>query len=153
MNRALIIFTFLLGATSVQAQEFSSGVKQVPLIELYTSEGCSSCPPADRWLSGLKSSEELWSGFVPLAFHVDYWDYIGWKDPFASPEYTQRQRRYAHDYNESTVYTPGIRKAGEDWRAWRQHGSPTEPEAIEVGSLQFDVSTSGVFTATFDGID
>ena len=150
MNKGLIFLILLCASGYAQAQQFSSGVKQVPLIELYTSEGCSSCPPADRWLSGLKSHEDLWSGFVPLAFHVDYWDYIGWKDPFASPEYSQRQRRYAHEYNESTVYTPGIRKAGEDWRAWRRWGKPTQSEAKEVGDLRFKVSANGAFRADFD---
>lgn len=153
MYRVLIVVVALILCVNANSQEFSSGGKQVPLIELYTSEGCSSCPPADRWLSGLKSHEELWSGFVPLAFHVDYWDYIGWKDPFASPEYSQRQRRYAHQYNESTVYTPGVRKAGEEWRAWRLWAGPTQSKAKAVGNLKFNVSTNGEFNASFNGID
>ena len=72
----------------VLAQQFSSSEEQVPLIELYTSEGCSSCPPTDRWMSNLKLHDSFWSGFVPMALHVDNWDYIGWKDPFASREYS-----------------------------------------------------------------
>lgn len=67
-----------------------SGAQTVPLLELYTSEGCSSCPPADKWLSGLKPDPKK---FIPLAFHVDYWNYIGWKDKFSKAEYSDRQRK------------------------------------------------------------
>lgn len=137
--------------SSAWAQEFISGNTHIPLIELYTSEGCSSCPPADKWLSSLKSHDELFKGFVPLALHVDYWDYIGWKDPFASPEHSQRQRQYAHEYKERTVYTPGIRKSGEEWRTWRLWGGPTVEEAPEVGSLNVNVEEGGSFSAGFSG--
>jgi len=95
-----------------------SGPEQVSLIELYTSQGCSSCPPADRWLSGLKRHPDLWTKLVPLAFHVDYWDYIGWRDPLAKPEFGQRQRRYAREGGARTVYTPGVMLNGKDWRGW-----------------------------------
>lgn len=134
----------------MSAQEFSSGEQQVPLIELYTSEGCSSCPPADRWMSKLKSHKSLWSGFVPVALHVDYWDYIGWKDPFASREYSQRQRQIARENDESTVYTPGVRKAGEEWQTWRLWGAPTESDALNVGNLNISVGVDGQFHAEFD---
>ena len=135
----------------ISAQEFVSTDKQVPLIELYTSEGCSSCPPADKWLSSFKTHEQLFEGFVPLAFHVDYWDYIGWKDPFASPEFSQRQRHYAHENNEATVYTPGVRKGGEEWRTWRLWGGPTLDTSPIVGSLSISVNNNGEFKAKFDG--
>ena len=85
------LFLFSLSA-SAETIRFLSHDVQTNLVELYTSEGCSSCPPADRWLSKLRNSEQLWKGFVPLAFHVDYWDYIGWKDRFASPIYGARHR-------------------------------------------------------------
>ena len=97
--RALFAIVFTMLSVTTQAQTFESNNEQVSLIELYTSEGCSSCPPAERWLSKLADDESLWSHFVPLAFHVDYWDYIGWKDPYASKEYSQRQRRYALQFN------------------------------------------------------
>ena len=67
------------------ALSFQSPVEQTTLVELYTSEGCSSCPPAESWLNGLKESPGLWKDFVPLAFHVDYWDDLGWRDPLAAP--------------------------------------------------------------------
>ncbi len=78
------------------------------LVELYTSEGCSSCPPADQWLSGLKNHPDLWKKVVPLSFHVDYWDGLGWPDKFARADSTARQRNYASAWNSSRVYTPGI---------------------------------------------
>jgi len=72
------------------------------LVELFTSQGCSSCPPADKFLGELTKR----NGVVALAYHVDYWDYIGWKDPFARPEYTARQKEYRDALNLRTVYTP-----------------------------------------------
>ena len=63
---------------------FESGPTQVNLLELYTSEGCSSCPPAEAWLSEFSESEDLWRAVVPVSFHVDYWDNLGWKDIFSS---------------------------------------------------------------------
>lgn len=91
---------------------------KVSLLELYTSEGCSSCPPADQWISELKSHPGLWHMLVPVVFHVDYWNYIGWQDRFSSPEYSARQRRYARSKNLKTVYTPGFLMNGEEWRSF-----------------------------------
>ncbi len=87
----------------------------VPVIELYTSEGCSSCPPADRWLSSLKGSAASGRAVVQ-AFHVGYWDYIGWVDRFASPAYTTRQRQIAAQNGLSGMYTPQVVRDGQDWR-------------------------------------
>ncbi len=72
---------------------FESGPEQTALIELYTSEGCSSCPPAEAWMSHLKDDPGLWKQFVPIAFHVDYWDRLGWRDRFSSKRWTERQGR------------------------------------------------------------
>lgn len=72
------------------------------VVELFTSQGCSSCPPADAFLGQLAGRPDV----VALGFHVDYWDYIGWKDPFASPEFTRRQRDYAETLGQRYVYTP-----------------------------------------------
>ena len=76
--------------------------KQLTVVELFTSQGCSSCPPADAYLGELAKRPDL----LALSVHVDYWDYIGWKDPFASPENTKRQRRYARTLGMRYVYTP-----------------------------------------------
>ena len=93
-----------------------SPLTRAHLIELYTSEGCSSCPPADAWLRGLKSERGLWREFVPVAFHVNYWDNLGWPDRLASPRFTQRQRDYAAVWRANSVYTPGFVLDGREWR-------------------------------------
>ncbi len=106
---------FLIMPTTLIAAECSakSGLEIVPLLELYTSEGCSSCPPADKWLSNMKLSAKK---VVPLAFHVDYWDYIGWKDQFAKPEYSDRQHKTAAFSDAAYVYTPQFTINGRDFR-------------------------------------
>lgn len=149
--KAFYFLILSLVGFGTHAQTFESPDTPVALIELYTSEGCSSCPPADRWLSGLSDDEGLWSRFVPVAFHVDYWDHIGWKDPYASQEYSQRQRLYAREYRESTVYTPGIRKSGEEWRSWRFFGKPESTDKDSVGKVKITVSSDGGFVADYVG--
>lgn len=86
-----------------------------PVIELYTSEGCSSCPPADRWVSTLKPVVASGRAVVQ-AFHVGYWDYIGWVDRFATPAHMQRQRKVAEWNALSSIYTPQVVRNGQDWR-------------------------------------
>ena len=146
---ALGLVIFLFSSTLGQAQTFKSPEQAVPLIELFTSEGCSSCPPADRWMKNLVNSEHLWNKFVPMAFHVDYWDYIGWKDPFASREYSQRQRRYASEFNEPSVYTPGLRLGGKLWQRWYLNSAPNELETEKVGRITLEVKNSTEFVASF----
>ena len=102
-----------------------SGPGTAALVELYTSEGCSSCPPADRWLSTLSSAPS--SGVVPLALHVDYWDYIGWKDPYARREFSLRQRKFTQLQRMAFVYTPQVMLQGRDFRGW---GSRAFDEAL-----------------------
>ena len=90
-----------------------SGDAVTPVIELYTSEGCSSCPPADRWLSRLKADTPV----VALAFHVNYWNYLGWRDPYATAETTDRQHRIRAATNGKYVYTPHVVVNGGDYRS------------------------------------
>ncbi len=97
--------------------EVRSGGQIMPLIELYTSEGCSSCPPADRWLSGKLRSGEFEANW--LAFHVDYWDELGWPDRFASPQHTERQRQRVNALGQSTVYTPQVMIGSQVQTTWR----------------------------------
>lgn len=106
---------FNIATQSAIAAECSSksGASTVPLLELYTSEGCSSCPTADKWLSNLKQDS---SQLIPLAFHVDYWDYIGWKDKFSSAEYSARQRKIAAFNSAGFVYTPQFVMNGRDFK-------------------------------------
>jgi hypothetical protein len=102
-----------------------------PVIELYTSEGCSSCPPADRWVSSLKSS--VANGEVVVeAFHVGYWDYIGWVDRFASPAYTARQRQVASWNHQSGIYTPQLVRNGQDWRDYSRALASAEPPRATI---------------------
>lgn len=102
----LLLFVLATGVHNIHAQDFTSGPERTDLFELYTSEGCSSCPPADRQLNELEKNEDLWSEFVPIAFHVDYWNYIGWIDPYSKPQFSDRQRRYSKEWRARTIYTP-----------------------------------------------
>jgi hypothetical protein len=111
------LLLLLVNAAQAQ-QQFTSTAAQTQLIELYTSEGCSSCPPADQWLSRFTSEPDLWQRVIPVAFHVDYWDYIGWPDRFASPVYAQRQRLHKRQGNTRAVYTPGFVVNGKEWKGW-----------------------------------
>jgi hypothetical protein len=96
--------TALGSASSAQTAtcQARSGVKTTALLELFTSEGCSSCPPAEKWHAGIKSSASV----IPLAWHVDYWDRLGWKDRFAHPYATERQRAVAALEGSRNIYTP-----------------------------------------------
>jgi hypothetical protein len=137
---ALLMAGLLAGAPSAEEKPIRllSAEQKVSLIELYTSEGCSSCPPADRWFSALQSDPQLWREFVPVAFHVDYWDYIGWRDRFASPSYSARQRQYAREGGARVVYTPGVFQDGSEWRGWASSGAP-EPKHSTPGAITADI--------------
>jgi len=145
---AYAFFLCTLAGSANAVQEWRSPARQSTLLELYTSEGCSSCPPADRWLSGLLESPQLWQSVFPLAFHVDYWNYLGWTDRFANPDNSRRQRRYHLDGLTRGVYTPGIVAGGLEWRGWRQ-GQPVPHLQRDMGILWLKVD-SGQFEARFD---
>lgn len=93
------------------------------LIELYTSEGCDSCPPADNWLSRLSGADEK-DRAIAIAFHVDYWDRLGWTDRFASAKYTARQQEQMRRQRSSFVYTPQVILQGRDFPQWHASGEP-----------------------------
>ena len=101
---ALVIGMWALAAGAVGAAD------RPVVVELYTSQGCSSCPPADKILAELADRDDV----IALAFHVDYWDYIGWKDIFADPSYTLRQRNYARVAGARSIYTPQMIVDGQD---------------------------------------
>jgi hypothetical protein len=117
--RLAVVLLMLSCALAARADDrvFESGPQKVHLLELFTSEGCSSCPPAEAWMSKLKSEPRLWKEFVPLAFHVDYWDRLGWRDPFARKEWTARQYQYAASWKSDGVYTPGFVLDGRESQA------------------------------------
>src|SRR5262245_11619919 len=131
----LMSSSFCLAAAPVT---FQSSETQTSLLELYTSEGCSSCPPAEKWFTQLKTSPALWKDFVPGAFHVDYWDYLGWRDPWSSKAFTERQHTYAGAWRSDTVYTPCFVLNGKEWRGWSRSqsipASTAKPGVLKITS-------------------
>jgi hypothetical protein len=112
----MALFTLLPPVARAAACSAESGTGRVPVLELYTSEGCDSCPPTDRWISNL-ALRGLSSGqLVILAFHVDYWNYLGWNDPYARPEFSARQRAASRRSDASLIYTPQLLLNGRDYR-------------------------------------
>jgi hypothetical protein len=132
--RALLFGLLLSAAAPALAGscQADSAPTRTPLVELYTSEGCNTCPPADRWLSRLTERSDL----VALAFHVDYWDYIGWKDRFGDARNTARQREWARITGARTIYTPQVLVNGKDAFAWRTRdplaGLTREPATAHI---------------------
>lgn len=102
----VLIIGTLLSGFKIKETPISLTVEPFAVVELFTSEGCSSCPPADKLLTKLVDLAEMEDlNIFALSFHVSYWDYLGWKDPFASDAFTNRQRKYARKLG-SGVYTP-----------------------------------------------
>ena len=129
------------------AQTIHGPATRVALVELFTSEGCSSCPAADRWLSTLASDARLWRDIAPLAFHVDYWDQLGWRDRFSNAGNTSRQRRLAAAGNANGIYTPGIFFDAGEWRGFfRRAALPPTPRGAP-GPLTITLGGEGAIVA------
>lgn len=120
LSGTLLLAGALAGAAHAAPQTCSarSDSHTAALVELYTSEGCDSCPPADHWLGSLFARGYTPQQVVPLALHVDYWDYIGWKDPYAKREFASRQYKLAKMGRAPFVYTPQVLLQGRDFRHW-----------------------------------
>jgi hypothetical protein len=130
----ICFFAMLAGVTATAGPVvFQSAERQTALLELYTSEGCSSCPPAEAWLSKLKNAPGLWSEFVPVAFHVDYWNNLGWRDKLSSEQFSDRQHSYARDWSAENIYTPEFVLNGREWHNW--FGSIPSASATKAGVL------------------
>jgi hypothetical protein len=131
MRTALTVLAMLsLSCPAIAAEcRAHSGPNTAALVELYTSEGCDSCPPADRWLSAFaaRAPSPL---VVPIAFHVDYWDDLGWKDAYAEARHTRRQREFARITGARAMFTPQVVLSGRDF-AWRSGDSSKALEAIQ----------------------
>jgi hypothetical protein len=163
LTACAVLVGSVLSPAGFADQQVESGEYKASVIELYTSEGCSSCPPADKFLSRLGKTEES-DMIIPLAFHVDYWDYIGWKDPYANANYTQRQRVVARTNSQASIYTPEFVVDGAEARGSRKitdkvsaaYRSAAEADItlelsdVEAGKLTARVSIDNV---TYTGDD
>jgi hypothetical protein len=130
--------------------QFASADAQTTLVELYTSEGCSSCPPAEAALSRLKDNPGLWKSFVPVAWHVDYWNYLGWKDRFSSARYTERQRGYAAKWGSDSVYTPAFVVNGQEWHLGIGSVAFATAGSRDAGALAAKTDDGQRFTITYE---
>lgn len=147
----LILCCLLAATAAAETARFSSGKNRTHLIELYTSEGCSSCPAAEQWLGGLREAPGLWRDFVPVAFHVVYWDRLGWADRFANKEFTARQYAYASRWSSDSVYTPGFVLDGAEWR--KNSGQRPPPVSTgKAGVLSVEYTDDGTCRVSFDAV-
>lgn len=151
MKIVWLLMVFIVASPHCFAEEWNSGPLKTEVIELFTSEGCSSCPPADRWLSSLKHDPELFTEFIPIAFHVDYWDYIGWQDPFAKAEFSERQRQYVRAGHVSQAYTPGIVINSSEWRDWFRGARRWNNDDDYVGTLIARLDQDQNLQVSFNG--
>jgi hypothetical protein len=143
----LLLAALMAGqAAAAPACRATSEALARPLVELFTSEGCDSCPPADRWLAAHFPAERD-SRAIALAFHVDYWDRLGWIDRFASPSYTARQYDAMRANRATFVYTPQVLLQGHEF-AWRGADAPIDAAARQPAraaiALDADVRTSEI---------
>ena len=128
----------LAGTAGAGPVTFEGPAERVAVLELFTSHGCSSCPPADRWLRTLTDHPGLWDEVVPMSFHVDYWDDLGWPDRFARAAFSERQRTYRRVGASGGVYTPGFFINGEEWRGFFRGQTPDLSGGKTVGRLRLD---------------
>ena len=142
------LFTFILMSLtglpwiySKTPQVFLGESPQIALLELYTSEGCDSCPPAEKFFSSLKKRGDLFKKTFPLVFHVNYWDYLGWKDPLAQEKFTKRQRFLANSGGHRTIYTPGVYSQSSRWKKWRY--KPVQHKTSQ-GKLKAEIKEKNV---------
>lgn len=148
----LVVISILAGTSRAQTNlsfRFQSGPTRTALLELYTSEGCSSCPLAETWLSGLKNSPRLWKDFAPVAFHVDYWNYLGWKDRWSDAAFAGRQREYAQLWHSENIYTPEFVLNGREWHNWFTGKNGPKSDGKPAGILTVMSTGTNRWSATF----
>jgi len=124
-----IACAFIITCSTANAGEIfkQSGMRTTAILELYTSEGCSSCPQAEKYLKQLNKQHITKKSYIPLAFHVDYWDYMGWEDPYSSPKHGDRQRDITIRNKQKSIYTPQFVLYGRDFPAHENI-----PKAIDI---------------------
>jgi hypothetical protein len=137
---ALACCALACGVANAAQCSATSGPMRVPLVELYTSEGCDSCPPADRWLGTTGAAAFKAGRIVPLSLHVDYWNHLGWRDPFASAQFSARQRASSRRSGSGVVYTPQVQVNGRDFRGWGDRGA--FDRALEAAAVPARVKVS-----------
>ncbi|MGA8514339.1 MAG: DUF1223 domain-containing protein, partial [Burkholderiaceae bacterium] len=146
-------YVLLTGTSAVFAAQnlcsAQSGGTLTPVIELYTSEGCSSCPPADQWVSTLKSANAK-GQVVAQAFHVNYWDYIGWTDRFAAPVHTARQKQISAANKLDGIYTPQLVRNGVTTRAFSSSITSSETAKAQI---QLSQTADNSFEAQITPVD
>lgn len=149
--RLIFIYCLLAGAAIAETLRFASGENRTHLVELYSSEGCSSCPPAEAWLGGLRNAPGLWRDFVPVSFHVNYWDKLGWTDRWANKAYTVRQHDYAYEWSndDGTIYTPQFVVDGTVWRA-KPGENPLPISSEKAALLSVEYAEDGLCRVKFD---
>lgn len=135
----------MAAAPAPGAHSFASGPTPVALIELFTSEGCSSCPSAERWLAQLKDQSTLWQRVVPVSWHVTYWDRLGWRDTYATRTFTDRQYAYAQAWHARSVYTPCFVRDGREWQPRHARPIATAP----AGNLEVEQQSNGDWRVTY----
>jgi hypothetical protein len=140
---AMTLLTATTVPTFADDVVFKNSGTNATLVELYSSEGCSSCPPAEAWVSKLKDSPRLWTDLFPVVFHVDYWDGLGWPDRFARPAYTERQHNYASRLGQDSVYTPEFVTNGSEWRGFFDGDALPSSQGKLNGALEVYSSGDG----------
>lgn len=141
MKFLLLLFSILTFSFSINMQ---SSAKQSILLELFTSEGCNSCPPADEWVNTFVKDDRLFKELIPVVFHVDYWDRLGWIDKFAKNKYTKRQYKYSSAWRKLSVYTPGFVLNGKEFANWRSYKSRLKLSNKNVGILKANIKNNKI---------
>jgi hypothetical protein len=144
-----LVSTVLFGQISAAQSTWESGTRKVPLIELYSSEGCSSCPPAEKWMAELFGNKDHFRTFTPINFHVDYWNQLGWTDRFSKSQFTDRQKQYANAWGTGRIYTPAFVVDGQDRGPMGQFEYLKADSAQQPGNLIVKKTKASEFEITF----
>jgi hypothetical protein len=151
---SLLLTSFGFAQTNI-IQVIESPKTQVQLIELYTSEGCSSCPSADKFIQthANNNPDDLWKKFIPLAFHVDYWSYLGWSDRFTLPNNPERHKLHRDQGTANSIYTPEFVINGQEWTNFYSSDKTLPNSEQPVGHLRAEISDNGHIDIKFDALE